>query len=296
MPHILHQLTEHIHWFTPDSATDRPILGLVTGEHSSLMVDAGASVKHTNEFLEAVKQANLSPPDYCALTHWHWDHSFGAEALDIPLIAHKRTAENLATQARYSFSNEALDERVEQGLEIAFCRDYMKLEMTQEERFTMQLHEPDIIFEDTLNINLGSIGCELKHVAGDHADDSVVIYVPEDKVLFLGDATYQCLYSNLPHYSSQGVFDLVKKLSNYEVMYALESHTDELYSKESFCNYLKVLESFASLVRNISDEITLKHEIKTQLPTLAQEDIEDYTIMFLNGLKMAPLSIRTSTH
>jgi len=101
MAHSLNQLTKHIHWLTLDSTTDRPILGLITGDYKSLMVDAGASVKHTNEFLEAVKQSGLPSPNYCVLTHWHWDHSFGAEALDIPIIAPKRTAEALSMQAGY---------------------------------------------------------------------------------------------------------------------------------------------------------------------------------------------------
>ena len=249
------------------------------------MIDAGASAKHTNEFLEAVKQAGLSAPDYCVLTHWHWDHSFGAEALDIPLIAHQKTAEALKVQSSYSFSDKALDERVAQGLEIAFCRDYMKLEMNEEERRALQLRSPDIVFENALSIHLGDVSCELKHVAGDHADDSVVIYIPEDKTLFLGDCTYQCLYSRLPYHSSEVTLELVNKLSNYDVAYALESHTDEVYTRESFKSYMNLLSSFASLVQNIDDEETLEREVKKQFPDLSREDIGEYSMMFLNGLK-----------
>lgn len=286
MPHILHKLSKHIHWFTPDSNTDRPILGLISGKHSSLMVDAGASVKHTNEFLDAVKHAGLSSPDYCVLTHWHWDHSFGAEALSIPLIAQRKTAQALSVQAGYSFSDEALDTRVSEGLEIAFCRDYMKIEMSEEERLALQLRSPDIVFDGALSINLGDLTCELRHVAGDHADDSVVIYVPEDKALFLGDCAYQCLYSRLPHYSSEATLKLIEKLSGYDVSHALESHTDEVYTKESFGHYLKVLGSFACLVRDTDDEAVISREIKKQLPNLSKEDIEEYSSLFLNALKL----------
>jgi len=249
------------------------------------MIDAGASVKHTNEFLAAIMQAGLSAPTYCVLTHWHWDHSFGAQALNIPLIAHKKTAEALKIQAGYVFSDAALDERVEQGLEIAFCRDYMKLEMNETERLALQPRSPDIVFEKALTINLGSVTCELKHVAGDHASDSVVIYVPEEKTLFLGDCTYQCLYSKLPYYSSEATLKLVNNLSSYEVTYALESHTEELYSKESFKQYLTILASFATLVQNIKDEDRLAREVSKLLPDLDQEDRKEYSTLFLNGLK-----------
>lgn len=285
MPHNLNQLTQHVYWFTPDSDTDRPILGLIVGEHSSLMVDAGASVKHTQEFLSAVKQAGLPEPSYCVLTHWHWDHSFGAEALNVPLIAHSKTAEALKLQASYSFSDAALETRVEQGLEIAFCRDYMKLEMTEAERLALKLRLPDVIFEDELTLNLGGVSCQLKHVGGDHAEDSVLIYVPEDKVLFLGDCAYQCLYSKLVYYSSKTTLALVDTLSTFDTEFALESHNDEVYTKDGFQNYLKTLETCATLVQNYTDELTLKQEIKKHLPDLDQEDVDEYTMMFLNGLK-----------
>lgn len=84
--------------------------------------------------------------------------------------------------------------------------------------------------------------CKLEYVAGDHADDSVVIYIPEYKILFLGDATYQCLCSHLPYYSSQGVLELIKKLSKYNIQYALESHTDQPNTKDSFKAYLTLLQ------------------------------------------------------
>ena len=253
------------------------------------MVDAGASVKHTNEFLETLKEAGLPSPDYCVLTHWHWDHSFGAEALNLPLIAHRKTAEALTVQSNYSFSNKALDKRVAKGLEIAFCRDYMKLEMTEAERLNLQIRLPDIVFEDSLSINLGNVTCELEHVAGDHADDSVVVYIPDDKTLFLGDATYQCLYSELPYYSAEGTLALIRKLSRYDVRHALESHTDELYTHESFGHYLNMLASLANLVQDNSNEETLKRAVKKQFPDLAQEDIEEYSLMFLNGLTSKPI-------
>ena len=52
---------------------------------------------------------------------------------------------------------------------------------------TMRL--PDIVFQQFLRLNLGGVTAELYHVEAPHTPDSTVIYIPEDKVLFLGDAT-----------------------------------------------------------------------------------------------------------
>ncbi len=44
-----------------------------------------------------------------------------------------------------------------------------------------------------MELDLGEVTCVLKHVGGDHAHDSVVIYVKEEKILFLGD----CIYADI---------------------------------------------------------------------------------------------------
>src|SRR5262249_24921847 len=64
-----------------------------------------------------------------ALTHWHWDHSFGSAAIDAPVIAHADTAAELAVQAAYDWSDEALDQRVRDGREIAFCAEFLRVEL-----------------------------------------------------------------------------------------------------------------------------------------------------------------------
>lgn len=43
-----------------------------------------------------------------------------------------------------------LRRRVEEGLEIAFCRDYLKLEMNEADRLKLQIR-------NTLSINLGNV-------------------------------------------------------------------------------------------------------------------------------------------
>ena len=58
-----------------------------------------------------------------------------------------------------------------------------------------------------------------------------------------------------------------------------------MYTGESFERYLNVLEVFATFAQDICDRETLVREARQQLPDLAREDIEEYSAMFLNGLK-----------
>ena len=61
-----------------------------------------------------------------------------------------------------------------------------------------------------MEIDLGGITCIVEHVGGVHAPDSSIIYVVEDKVLFLADCVYQDFYSGEWSYD-QGEFEHVAK-------------------------------------------------------------------------------------
>lgn len=112
------QISDHVYWMSPGKP-DRPSLCAVVGANQTLMLDAGASRIHTHLFLDALSVAQLPQPDYVALTHWHWDHIFGAAELNIPIIAHTQTASAIAAQASFQWTDAALDARVAAGIEVA---------------------------------------------------------------------------------------------------------------------------------------------------------------------------------
>jgi glyoxylase-like metal-dependent hydrolase (beta-lactamase superfamily II) len=184
----LERASEHVWRFTPDERTDRPALGAVAGEDATILLDVGASVAHTASFLAALAPLGLPPLRLAVLTHWHWDHSFGGAALDVPIAAHRITADELAREAAYDWSDAALTARVESGAELAFCAEMIRLELP--ERAGLRIVEPQIVFDDEgLELRLGGVTCEVALVGGDHAADSCVIHVVEDGLVFLGDCT-----------------------------------------------------------------------------------------------------------
>jgi glyoxylase-like metal-dependent hydrolase (beta-lactamase superfamily II) len=187
----LHQLTEHIYWLPSDSTTDRPVLGAIVGTKGVLIVDAGNSPAHANILLDELARNNIAPPNYLVLTHWHWDHVFGTAVFNIPIIASQETKRIVEEMAQLDWSDEALDARVEAGAEIEFCRDMMKKELP--DRTSLILKAPDIAFTDKLDIDLGNINCRIVHVGGDHAEDSVVVYNPQNRAVTLFKNYSHCL-------------------------------------------------------------------------------------------------------
>lgn len=282
-PNTLRQLTEHVCWYTPDARTDRPSLAAASGRRGTLLLDIGASPAHTGGFLRALAEHGVPPLRYAALTHWHWDHSFGAAALDVPIIAHEETARQLAVQASYDWSDAALDQRVEAGQELAFCRDMLKLELP--DRSGLKLALPDILLTHRLTIDLGDVQCQLIHVGGDHAPDSVAMYIPQDRVLFLGDALYDAIYAPKRHYTlarSRALLDCIEPL---DVQHCITGHHTQALSGQELRAWTGSLRTVGNLIEQHGSQretIIQAYETATGHPPDADElaDID----AFLAGL------------
>jgi glyoxylase-like metal-dependent hydrolase (beta-lactamase superfamily II) len=248
----MERASEHVWWFTPDERTDRPALAVVGGATSSALLEVGASVRHTSEFLEAIEPLGLPPLRAAVLTHWHWDHSFGGAALDVPIIAHRSTAAELAHQAALDWSDAALDARVDAGEEIAFCRDMIRIEIP--DRSDLEIVLPQIVFDDHLELDLGGVHVSIDHVGGDHAADSCVFYVAEDGLLVLGDCLYQRLYAAEPFLTGASVRSLTGRIGSYGARLAIEGHDDRLLDAGMLDRRLTDLAEAVDRVERLGDD------------------------------------------
>jgi glyoxylase-like metal-dependent hydrolase (beta-lactamase superfamily II) len=221
-------VTARVDRFTPDERTDRPTLGAIRGTAGTLIVDGGASPAHLAAFAAELEAHGRPPAVAIALTHWHWDHSFGSSALDVPVIACAETAAGVAVQAGYAWDEASLRQRVAEGLELAFSLPHLLAEYTEAERTALRIVVPHVTFAEAHDVDLGDTVVALRKVGGDHAGDSVVIWEPEDRVLFTGDALYQCLWADEPYLTVAGVRALLDRLAAYAPAQVLEGHDQEI--------------------------------------------------------------------
>ncbi len=234
--------------FTPDERTDRPVLGAIRGTAGTLVVDGGASPAHLGAFAAELAAHGRPPVVAIALTHWHWDHSFGSAALDVPVIASEATAAGVAVQAGYAWDEASLRRRAEEGLELAFSVPHLLAEYTESERAALQIVVPQVTFADRHVVDLGDTAVELVLVGGDHADDSVVVWEPSDRVLFLGDALYQCLWGDPEYLTLAGVRGLLDRLARFDPAHALEGHDEEVADADAYAARLAQLRRACDLV------------------------------------------------
>lgn len=276
-------------YMTPVSETDRPILGMVVGKEKTLMIDAGNSEAHAQLFLEMLKEQNISNPDFVALTHWHWDHIFGLPVLQNALsIAHFETKKEMNTLVSYEWSDEALDARVKEGTEIEFCADCIKKEFSEKPR-NIQILPPSLTFQKQLELDLGDVTCVLEHVGGDHSHDSVVIYIKEEKILFLGDCIYADIFSAKRNYTTKRTFKLIQELEKFDAETYILSHGTAI-NRDEFSQEIHLLKTVGTYTEtHKGDEEKIKAAYKKELDRELNEDEIETITYFVNGYEMVNL-------
>ena len=277
---MLEKLTDRIYYMPNDHSTDRPLLGLVCGDQASLVVDAGNSPAHARRFLEEARKIAKSPIRDLSITHWHWDHVFGIGTMALTTLCSVKTKMVLDRMSTYSWDDESLEERVRNGEEIAFCRDNIRLEMPEREGFTTK--SADISFTDRLEVDLGGIHCVIAHVGGGHSEDSSILYVPEEQVLFTGDAMYEDLHSGERSYDMEQLVPLVSRVRQFPAEYYLGSHENPQTHEEFW--------AFVDSVVRIGEAVGFEYEEERMtekfISTFGKEPDEEeayYIQTFLQG-------------
>jgi glyoxylase-like metal-dependent hydrolase (beta-lactamase superfamily II) len=281
------RISEHVYLLNPEASTDRPSLGVIVGKQSTLVVDAGNSPAHANILINELEKHGVLNLKYVVLTHWHWDHVFGSSAFEVPIFAQEGTAHKIKEMSNWDWSDDALDRRVETGEEIGFCRDMIKAEWP--DRSNLRLKSPDVSFIDCLEFDLGDVHCQVSHVGGDHACDSSIIYIPEDRALFLGDALYGDLHHGPENYTARKIYPLIEEIMRYEADYYLWSHDTEPMPQKDMMDFIGSLKKIGNLAKQIgANRELLLASVKEIFGYDLTNQHLDIVDKFLSGLQMSP--------
>lgn len=277
------QLTDRIWYQTPVSETDRPIVAVITGDERNLVIDAGNSSRHAALFVDEMEQQGLGKPDLVALTHWHWDHVFGMKQMAVPTIATNRTVDEMRKMMDYDWSDEALAERIQQGIEIPFCADAIKLEFGATRDIELVL--PTIRFTGELEIDLGGVTCLLRQVENDHSPGSALVFVPQDRVLFLGDAMYADIFSAKWNYTVEQTTRLLDVIAEYDADYYVWSHGEAML-KDTFEQEVHVLRHIIEVTKQAEGHVSEMRRLYRELVGRdLTTDEEETLVFFANGAK-----------
>lgn len=247
---MLKQLTNRVYYLPHVSETDRPALGFITGDRCSLVVDGGNSAIHASEFMKEIDELNLPPVKYLAVTHWHWDHVFGMDEIGASSIANRLANDKLRWMQTLSWDDESIDQRVCEGSEIPFSAENIKKEHPHRE--FIRVKTADIEYERALTIDLGAVTCSIFLMGGEHSEDSAVIYVPEERVLFLGDGLCHDMFSGEWSYDLDNFKERIAKIIDLPCDWFVNSHWPP-QTRQEFIDWVGYMELLGQICVGITE-------------------------------------------
>lgn len=149
--------------------------GIVIGRDGILVIDTLISAREAQRFINDIRAISDRPIRYVVNTHYHLDHSFGNNEfakLGAIVIAQTYDRNNMRKSGEATL----------QG-----AKDFG---LTEADMEGTALAYPVLAFTDRLEIDLGEQSVELLYPGQSHTDGSLVVFLPDRKVLFTGDALF----------------------------------------------------------------------------------------------------------
>ncbi|MGE6489120.1 MBL fold metallo-hydrolase [Paenisporosarcina sp. NPDC076898] len=246
---MLNKLSDAIYYLSNQDDRERPTLGLVYGDQYSLIIDSGNSTQHAKDFLLEIEKLNVPPVKYLVITHAHWDHFLGMNEFGATVIVNRESNELINEWTSYSYDDSSLQKYVNNNQMSAMCMKIIQDDMPNRDSF--KLHSPDIIFENTLTIDLGNKVCILEKIKSTHTDDSTIIYIPDEKVIFLGDCAYGTTTDSLFHFKQSLLLPMIEDIQKFDAEMFLLGHESICDSNEMNL-YWKELTTASQVVKSTS--------------------------------------------
>lgn len=179
------QLAEHVYLIPDGGVALVPNIGIIVGSQSILVIDTGMGPANAETVLAEVRKLSDLPIKYLTFTHFHPEHGFGAQAFPDETIL-------VYPEAQYR-DLESKGERYRAWFVELFGDDVRAL------LEPVRLVAPDVTFDKRAYFDLGGVPVELHHFGRPaHTGGDMVIFLPEQKVAFVGDLVPNGYFPILP--------------------------------------------------------------------------------------------------
>jgi glyoxylase-like metal-dependent hydrolase (beta-lactamase superfamily II) len=148
--------------------------GAVLTSDGVVIIDTLPFPSETRQIADFISKRSSNDIRYVILTHYHADHTYGAYLFrNAQIISHSLCRDWIVQHGQTS-----LDEARVQTPELADAR----------------LHVPEVVFEgNEMTLRMGNKTLQLLHSPG-HTQDSIVVYIKEDRILFAADTVMPVPY------------------------------------------------------------------------------------------------------
>jgi len=182
-------------------------------------IDTSSNIRHAQAALAELRKKTTAPITHVILTHAHWDHVGGLEAIkgaSAQVIAQGNFAEELRLQSS-----------------VPVISPYFLAEgVSQEQHIT-----PDRLVTGQETLRAGDMDFALYPTRGGETSDGLMIHLPDQGVVFTGDMIMPYIGAPfLPEGSADGLFEAMRLVQDLAPRLLIHGHPPltELFTIETF--------------------------------------------------------------
>ncbi|MCE9595149.1 MAG: MBL fold metallo-hydrolase [Planctomycetes bacterium] len=292
----MEQVADGVYVIVHDNATDEwphGNTGVIVGRETLFVVDSTYLPSRAKADIALIRQVTNKPVRYLMTTHWHFDHNNGASAYrdafpNVELVAERNTARwidlnatywskmSTAPQSTRRAALTALETTLAAGVDekgTAFsdtdreARAHVIAQRKAEldDLASLVVLTPTKLFDERLDLDFEGRRIELVNWGPANSPDDSTIYLPKERVLFLGDILVQ---SPLPFVGAcwpiQWV-DVLAKLEQIPADVIVPGHGPVLHDFEYARAFREFLETTLVRVEALAREGKTLDEVKATL-------------------------------
>ena len=246
-------------------------VGIVDNGKETVIFDSFLSPAVAQELADALAEMDLSPIKYVVNSHFHNDHIRGNQAFsdEVKIVSTSVTGKLIEEEEplQIAFEKENAPARFSyyDSLYLAFdgdkqSREYQQILMwrpyyeTLSNSYTeVKTRVPDMFVDSILNLDGPNRKIQLISKGQGHTESDLILYLPDDKILFTGDLVFNECHPYVAHGNIAKWVAWLDYMNTLEVTTVMPGHgklgTEKLF--EQMKKYLQELEiSAEKLVNN----------------------------------------------
>lgn len=219
-----------------------PNSGFIISDDAVMVIDSLVGPGLAREVLAQVQRVTTKEVRYLVNTHHHGDHVLGNIVFaSAHIIAHYKCRQIMAESWPH------------------MVRSWSQLRPDLAEDLAgAQITLPDITFSDRFTLYMDGRQLEFMYTGHGHTPDDIVLYLPQDRVLFAADLLFAGMFPFMRDSNSQGWIDALDKILPLEATTVVPGHgpvskKDELLVQREFMTTLRGM-VLACFQQGMSDE------------------------------------------
>ncbi len=242
--------------------------GFIDIEDYLIIIDTTGNVGAATDLKKAAIQFTEKEPNFIVITHYHMDHLIGTSLFDksTQIMTSDRTLKNIQTEGRKRIDEiknmdltemeDSLKNETDEWKKKDIENDLIFLKTVRSDKFS--LWEPNLTFKEGCVIYGKGESVHLRTFKKAHTDGDVIVFIPEEKVLFAGDLLFAREDPWLGSGNPEGWISVNEEIMTFDFKVVVPGH-GELASKDQFSlenKYIKEILDLARKYVNAGKDIT----------------------------------------